>query len=133
LFECYCPGPVELEQSQEPADDLDRFPAIGHQIAKRRPLAYSARFQQRHQVTDLLGHRHTHLMQVLGTHGRHRAGRERRRRDLRERIGIHPDHDFGQKFLVALIERHRPRVAAQRGGLEFGEHLGDMLERAVLQ
>ena len=47
--------------------------------------------------------------------------------------GVDAQHHLGQQVFVAVLQRHRPRIAAQRGGLELGEHLGDMLERPVLQ
>ena len=44
-----------------------------------------------------------------------------------------PSITSGSRSCVAVLQRHRPRVAAQCRGLEFGEHLGDVLERPVLQ
>ena len=44
-----------------------------------------------------------------------------------------PEHHLGQQVFVAVLQRYRARIAAQRGGLELGEHLGDMLERPILQ
>ena len=48
-------------------------------------------------------------------------------------LGVDAEHHLGQQLLVAVLQRHRPRVAAQRRCLELGEHLRDMLERPVLQ
>ena len=50
-----------------------------------------------------------------------------------ERLGVDTEHHLGQQFGVAVLQRHRPRIAAQRRGFEFGEHHRDMLERPVLQ
>ncbi len=41
LLKCYRPGPVQLEQRQEPADDLDRRLTVGHQVARTTPTARS--------------------------------------------------------------------------------------------
>ena len=70
---------------------------------------------------------------MLGGHHRYRPRRERGRRDLREPLGVDTEHHLGQQVGVPVLQRHRPRIAAQRGGLEFGEHLRDVLERPVLQ
>ena len=50
-----------------------------------------------------------------------------------ERLGVDAEHHLGQQFGEPLLQRHRPRIAAQRRGLELGEHLRDVLERPVLQ
>ena len=68
-------------------------------------------------------------MATVGT-GR---GVNARRRDLGERCGVDAEHHLGQQVGEAVLQRHRPRIAAQRGGLQLGEHLGDVLERPVLQ
>ena len=39
----------------------------------------------------------------------------------------------GSSSANAVLQRHRPWIAAQRRGLEFGEHPRHMLERPVLQ
>ena len=44
-----------------------------------------------------------------------------------------PSMTSGSSVGVPVLQRHRPRVAAQRRGLEFGEHHRDVLERPVLQ
>ena len=84
-------------------------------------------------MARLLGYGHLPVMQMIGTDRRHRPRRECRGRDLGERPGIHPDHHLGQQFGEPVLQRHRPRIAAQRRGLEFGEHQRHMLERPVLQ
>ena len=50
-----------------------------------------------------------------------------------KQLRVDAQHHLGQQIGVAVLQRHRARIAAQRGGLELGEHLGDMLERPVLQ
>ena len=91
------------------------------------------RSQQLQQQLGLFGHRHLRGVQMLGADHRHRPRGERRRRDLGEAVGVDTEHHLGQQVVVPVLQRHRPRIAAQRGGLQFGEHLGDVLERPVLQ
>jgi hypothetical protein len=55
------------------------------------------------------------------------------RGDLREAVRVDAEHHLGQQVLVALLERHRSRIAAQRRRLELGEHLRDVLVRPVLE
>ena len=50
-----------------------------------------------------------------------------------EPLGVDAQHHLGQQVGEPVLQRHRPRIAAQRGGLQLGEHLRDVLERAVLQ
>ena len=50
-----------------------------------------------------------------------------------ELLGRQADPDFRQQPEVARFERHRPRVTAQRTGLEFGEQRRDLLVRPVGQ
>ena len=89
--------------------------------------------QLRHQQLGLFGHRDHQLVQVFGGHRRHWPWRERGRRDLCEPRGVDAQHHLGQQVFVPVLQRHRPRIAAQRGGLQLGEHLRDVLERPVLQ
>ena len=66
-------------------------------------------------------------------HRRHRPGAERDRGDLGEPFRVDAQHHFGQQLGERILQRHRTRVGAQRCGLQLGEHLRNMLERAVLQ
>ena len=63
----------------------------------------------------------------------HRPRGERGGRDLGEALGVDTQHDLGQQVGEPVLQRHGARIAAQRGGLQLGEHLRDVLERAVLQ
>ena len=92
-----------------------------------------ALFQQRQQLFGLFGHRHHQLVQMFGGHCRHRPWRERDRGDLGEPLGVDAQHHLRQQVLVPVLQRHRARIAAQRRGLQLGEHLRDVLERPVLQ
>ena len=47
--------------------------------------------------------------------------------------GVIPICDLRQQAEIARLQRHRPRVPAQRTGLEFGEQRGDLLVGAVGQ
>ena len=68
-------------------------------------------------------------MATVGT-GR---GAERDRGDLGEPRGVDAQHHLRQQFGEPVLQRDGARIAAQRGGLQLGEHLRDVLERAVLQ
>ena len=81
----------------------------------------------------LLGHRHHHLVQVFGRYRRDWPRGECNRGDLGEPLGVDAQHHLRQQVLVPVLQRHRARIAAQRGGLQLGEHLRDVLERPVLQ
>ena len=70
---------------------------------------------------------------MVDAHRRHGPRRERGRRDLGEALGVDTQHHLGQQLGEPVLQRHRARIAAQRGGLELGEHRRDLLERPVLQ
>lgn len=72
-------------------------------------------------------------MQVTDADRRHRTRGEHGRGDLGEGRGVDADHHLGQQPLVAFLQRHRTRITAQRRGLQLGEQLRDVFERAVLQ
>ena len=63
---------------------------------------------------------------VGGGFGREDAGGHRG-----ELLRRQPDPDLRQQPEVACLERHRPRIAAQRTGLQFGEKRRDLLIGAV--
>ena len=96
-------------------------------------MAYPAPLQYLQQPLGLLGHRYPGRVQVIGTHRRNRPGGEHRRGDLGEPLCVDTDHHLGQQLREPFLQRHRTRVAAQGCRLQLGEHLGDVLERAVLQ
>ena len=133
MLECYRPGPIQLEQRQEPSDDLNGLGAIGHQFGERRPVPDSPALEEPQQSLGLLGHRHPGHVQVVGGHHRNRARGERRRSDLSETLRVDTDHHLGQQFGELFLQGHRPRITAQRSGLQFGEHPRHMLVGPVLQ
>ena len=73
------------------------------------------------------------LVQMLDGHRRYRPRGERDRGDLGEPFGVDAQHHLGQQAGEPVLQRHRAWIAAQRGGLQLGEHLRDVLVRPVLQ
>lgn len=133
LFEGDGTFAVELEQREEPGDDEQSEIAVGDEFVESDPDAGAAGAQQAEDVGGLFGNRHLRGVQVVEADGGGWFRPEGGGRDLGEAVRVDTEHDLRYEILVALLERHRARIAAQGGGLEGGELFGDLLVGPVLQ